>query len=76
MPCPILGYLCGPSGVQRAPFEPPESVKLKTTSLKTALLTALTSVKRVYDLQAFLFSEMCLGFGQADFHIFLRNYPG
>lgn len=76
MPHPILGYLCGPSGLQRASFEPLESVELKIPSLKTALLTALTSVKRVYDLQAFSVIEMCLGFGLADFHIILRNYLG
>ncbi len=43
-------------GLQRGPFEPLDSVELKYLSAKTALLTALTSIKRVGDLQAF-FSE-------------------
>ncbi len=38
---------------QRGPFEPLDSVELKFLSLKTPLLTALTSIKRVGDLQAF-----------------------
>ncbi len=39
------------AGLQRGPFEPLDSVELQ---FKTALLTALTSIKRVGDLQAFL----------------------
>ncbi len=35
------------AGLQRGPFEPLDSVELKFLSLKTALLTALTSIKRV-----------------------------
>ncbi len=34
------------AGLQRGPFEPLDSVELKFLSLKTALLTALTSIKR------------------------------
>ncbi len=41
------------AGLQRGPFEPLDSVELKFLSLKTALLTALTSIKRVGDLQVF-----------------------
>ncbi len=41
------------SGLQRGPFEPLDSVELKFLSAKTALLTALTSIKRVGDLQVF-----------------------
>ncbi len=51
------------AGLQRGPFEPLDSVELKFLSLKTALLTALTSIKRVGDLQAFSVSEECLVFG-------------
>ncbi len=40
------------AGLQRGPFEPLDSVELKFLSLKTAFLTALTSIKRVGDLQA------------------------
>jgi len=42
----VLGALKGP------PFEPLESVDLKILQLKTALLLALASVKRVGDLEA------------------------
>ncbi len=45
-------------------------------SLKTALLTALTSIKRVGDLQAFLVSEECLVFGPVYSHVVLRSRPG
>ncbi len=38
------------AGLQRGPFEPLDSVELKFLSLKTALLTALTSIKQVGDL--------------------------
>ncbi len=41
------------AGLQRGPFEPLDSVELKFLSLKTALLTALTFIKWVGDLQAF-----------------------
>ncbi len=40
------------AGLQRGPFEPLDSVELKFLSLNTALLTALTSIKRVGDLEA------------------------
>ncbi len=49
--------------LQRGPFEP--QVKLKFLSAKTALLTALASIKRVGDLQAFLVSEESLVLGPA-----------
>jgi hypothetical protein len=58
-------------GLQRAPFEPLESVNLKILSLTTALLIVLTSIKRVGDLQAFSVSESCLEFGPASSHIIL-----
>ncbi len=38
------------AGLQRGPFEPLDSVELKFLSLKTVLLTALTSIKLVGDL--------------------------
>ncbi len=53
-----------------------DSVKLKFLSLKTALLTALTSIKRVGDLQAFSVSEECLVFGPVYSHVVLRPRPG
>ncbi len=64
------------AGLQRGPLEPLNSVKLKFLSAKTALLTMLTSIKRVGDLQAFLVSEKCLVFGPAYSHIVLRPRPG
>ncbi len=51
------------AGLQRGPCEPLDSVELRYLSAKTALLTALTSIKRVGDLQAFSVSEECLVFG-------------
>ncbi|KAL0148870.1 hypothetical protein M9458_055879 [Cirrhinus mrigala] len=63
-------------GLQQDPFEPLQSVKLDALSLKTALLTALTSVKRVGDLQALSVNSSCLEFGPADSHVVLRPRPG
>ncbi len=64
------------AGLQRGPFEPLDSVELKFLSLKTALLTALTSIKRVGDLQAFSVSEECLVFGPVYSQVVLRPRPG
>ncbi|KAI2648125.1 ORF V: Enzymatic polyprotein [Labeo rohita] len=63
-------------GLQRDPFEPLQSVEVDALSLKTALLTALTSVKRVGDLQALSVNNACLEFGPADSHVVLRPRPG
>ena len=41
------------------PFEPLETVDIKFVSLKTALLLALTSAKRVGDMQALSVSPSC-----------------
>ncbi len=64
------------AGLQRGPCEPLDSVELRFLSAKTALLTALTSIKRVGDLQAFSVSEECLVFGPDYSHIVLRPRPG
>ncbi len=64
------------AGLQMGPFEPLDSVELKYLSAKTALLTALTSIKRVGDLQAFSVSEECLVFGPDYSHVVLRPRPG
>ncbi len=45
-------------------------------SAKTAILTVLTFIKRVGDLQAFSLSEECLVFGPAYSHVVLRPRPG
>ncbi len=64
------------AGLQRGPFEPLDSVELKFLSAKTVLLTALISIKRVRDLQAFSISEECLVFGPAYSYVVLRPRPG
>ncbi len=64
------------AGLQRGPFESLDSVELKFLSLKTTLLTALTSIKRVGDLQVFSVSEECLVFGPVYSHVVLRPRPG
>ncbi|KAL0153335.1 hypothetical protein M9458_051373, partial [Cirrhinus mrigala] len=46
---------------------------VKYLSLKTSLLIALTSIKRVGDLHAFSVNESCLEFGPADSHVRLRR---
>lgn len=64
------------SALQRTPFEPLHSVALKFFSLKTTLVTALASVKREGDRQAFSVDEACLEFGPANSHVILRPRPG
>ncbi len=64
------------AGLQRGPFEPWDSVELKLLSVKTVLLTTLTSIKRVGDLQASLVSEECLVFRPVYSHVVLRPRPG
>ncbi|XP_067293584.1 3'-5' exoribonuclease HELZ2-like [Pseudorasbora parva] len=63
------------SALQRPPFEPLQSVELKILSLKTVLLTALASIKRVGDLQAYSADESCLEFGPDYSHVILRPRP-
>jgi len=48
------------------PFEPLNSAELKYLSLKTIFLIALSSVKRVGDLQALSISAACLKFRPND----------
>ncbi len=60
--------------LQTAPFEPLQSVELKFLSMKTLVLTALASIKRVGDLQAFSVDESCCG--PADSSATLRPRPG
>ncbi len=64
------------SALRGAPFEPLQSVELKFLSLKTVLLSALATVKRVGGLQAFSVDDSCLEFGPADSHVVLRPRPG
>ncbi len=51
-------------------------VELKFLSLKTLLLTALASIKRVGYLQAFSVDNSCFEFGPADSSANLRHRPG
>ncbi|KAG1932421.1 hypothetical protein F2P79_021235 [Pimephales promelas] len=55
------------SALQRPPLEPLQS---------TALLIALVSIRRVKDLHALSVDEVCLEFGPAYSHVFLRPRPG
>ncbi len=61
---------------QRTLFEPMQSAEPRTLSIKTVLLTALASTKRVGDLHAFSVNESCLEFGPTDSHVILRPQPG
>ncbi len=62
--------------LQIAPFEPLQSADLRILSMKTLLLVALASIKRVGDLQAFSVDESCLEFGPGDGHVLLSPRPG
>ncbi len=61
--------------LQQGPFEPLQTVELKFLSMKTLLLLALASIKRVGDLQAFSVDDSCLEFGPADSQVILRPRP-
>ncbi len=62
--------------LQQGPFEPLQTVEPKFLSMKTLLLFALASIKRVGDLHAFSVDDSCLQFGPADSQIILRPRPG
>ncbi len=66
----VLRALKGP------PFEPLQSTNLRSLSLKTALLLALASVKRVGDLQALSISPACLEFRPNDSKVVLKPRHG
>ncbi len=58
------------------PFEPLESASDRILTLKVVLLPALTSLKRVGDLQAFSVSETCMDFAPGLVKVTLRPRPG
>ncbi len=62
----VLRALKGP------PFEPLQSSSLRVLSLKTALLLALASDKRIGDLQALSVNLVCLEFGPNDSKVLLK----
>ncbi len=63
-------------GLVTAPFEPLESAPERILTLKVTLLLALTSLKRVGDLQALSVSEMCMDFAPGLVKVTLRPRPG
>ncbi len=63
-------------GLVMAPFEPLESASEGILTLKVTLLLALTSLKRIGDLQALSVSEMCMDFAPGLVKVTLRPRPG
>ncbi len=63
-------------GLVTAPFEHLESASDRILTLKVVLLLALTSLKRVGDLQAFSVSETCMDFAPGLVKVTLRPRPG
>ncbi len=59
-----------------ASYEPLESAPERILTLKVTLLLALTSLKRVGDLQALFVSEMCMDFAPGLVKGTLRPRPG
>ncbi len=60
-------------GLMEAPFEPLESAPERILTLKVTLLLALTSLKRVGDLQALSVSKICMNVFGGHFILILIN---
>ncbi len=63
-------------GLVTVPFEPLESASDRILTLKVVFLLALTSLKRVGDLQAFSVSETCMDFAPGLVKVTLQPRPG
>ncbi|KAK2866765.1 hypothetical protein Q7C36_002821, partial [Tachysurus vachellii] len=63
-------------GLLEAPFEPMESASEKFLTLKSALLLALASLRRVGDLQALSIAPTCLEFSPGMSKAILHPRPG
>ncbi len=63
-------------GLMGAPFETLESAPERILTIKVTLLLALTSLKRVEDLQALSISEKCMDFVPGLIKMTLRPRPG
>lgn len=63
-------------GLSLAPFEPIEEVSEKFLTLKTILLLAISSLKRIGDIQALSVAPSCLEFAPGMVKAFLCPRPG
>ncbi|XP_029958238.1 uncharacterized protein LOC115396492 [Salarias fasciatus] len=61
--------------VSRTPFEPLQQVDLRMLSLKTALLLALASAKRVSDIHALSVNPACMQFFMGGHKVLLKPNP-
>ncbi len=62
-------------GLSGHPLEPLESVSKKLLTLRTVLLVALSSIKRVGDLQALSISPSCMDFAPRLINVLLQPRP-
>nr|XP_043888269.1 uncharacterized protein LOC122773567 [Solea senegalensis] len=72
---PLWDLLVVLDALSQHPFEPLEAVGMKFVSLKTVLLLALSTAKRVSDLQALSIRPSCLQFGPGLSKVCLRPNP-
>ncbi len=71
---PFMGFVYG-LALTQAPFEPLESVHIKLLSLRTVLLLALASAKRMGELHALSVHQACLSFSLDDSKVTLLPNP-
>ncbi|KAL1255328.1 hypothetical protein QQF64_013389 [Cirrhinus molitorella] len=63
------------NALSKAPFEPVESIPLKLLSLKTALLLALTTAKRVSELYTLSVHSSCMRFAPGGLKVTFKTNP-